>query len=408
MLFVSIFIAIALVYFAEMYIYNKYSFNDLEYKVTVSAEEVFEGEDIFMYEEISNNKNLPIPNAKVDTELPDGLCFRLSDRRAGKKRGDVFQKGIQSIFVLRGNQKIRRRWRVNCNKRGIYTLGNVMIITNDLIGLNAQSKRFRAENGKFNQVVVLPKAIILEDHFVSSYMQNGEVIVPRSLVTDPLYIAGSREYTPLDPMNRINWKSTAAHNKLMVNNEEYTERNQFNIVLNMQSRDREKDADEPSNPEYIELCITVCASIFDRMSQNNVPIRMLTNTPPESIGEEGNRANADMLSAVSDDEIGKKILVTRVFRGKGDTIDALRTLAALQMKISCPIENMLDHIINNPSYYANGGNIIMVTSFINERMIIFHDALMKQGVKVVFYVTTANQNALVIPDNIEVYYKTHV
>jgi len=408
MLFVSIFIAVALVYIVEAYIYNKYSFDDLEYRVTVSAEEVFEGEDIFMYEEISNNKNLPIPNAKVDTELPYGLEFRLNDRRSLKKRSDIFQSYIQSIFVLRSNQQIRRRWRVNCKKRGIYNLGNVMVITNDLVGLNAQSKRFKAENGKLSQVVVLPKAINLEDHFISSYMQNGEVIVPRSLVTDPLYIAGSREYTPLDPMNRINWKSTAAHNKLMVNNEEYTERNQFNIILNMQSRDREKDVGEPSNPEYVELCITVCASIFDRMSQDNVPIRMFANTPPESIGEEGIKANADMLTSVSEDEVGKKILITRVFRGKGDTIDALRTLAALQMQISCPVENMMDHIINNPSYYANGGNIIMVTSFISERMIIFHDAMMKQGVKVMFYVTTANQNALVIPDNIEVYYKTHV
>jgi len=399
MLFASIIISVLVVYLIQVWIFNKYAFDNLDYRVTLSAEEVFVDEDIFMFEEITNNKNLPIPNAKVDTELPEGLAFRLHER-SGKpvdaKSRDEYKRSIQSIFVLGAHKQIRRRWRVTCRTRGIYNPGSVIMVTNDLFGLNANSKRFEIEPSKFNQIVVLPKAIDLDEHFTSSYYLSGDVTVPRSLLTDPMRISGTREYTPYDPMNRINWKSTAAHGRMMVNVEEYTQRHQFNIVMNMQARDIEHDPHVPSSFEYIEMCITVAASILDKVSQENIPVRLYANTPPKSIGEE----------AVSDDEIGSQILVTRPFQGKRDTITALRLLAALKMEISCPIERMLDHIAENVHSYANGGNIIIVSAYISERMIVFHDMLERQGIKVIFYVTTTNQNAIGIPSNVEVYYRT--
>jgi len=398
MLFVSVIISLLLVYLFQVWLFNKHAFDDLDYRVTLSAEEVFVDEDIFMFEEITNNKNLPIPNAKVDTELPQGLMFRIHERTYKGKNvvsRDSYRQSIQSIFVLGSHKQVRRRWRVNCKTRGIYHPGSVIMVTNDLFGLNAQSKRFEVEPSKFNQIVVLPKAIDLDEHFTSSYYVSGEMPVRRSLISDPMRVSGMRDYTPYDPMNRINWKATAAHGKLMVNVEEYTQRHQFNIVLNMQARDIEHDPTVPSSFDYIEMCITVCASIFDKVSQENIPVRLFANTPPKTVGEE----------AVSDDEIGSQILVTKPFQGKRDTISALRLLAALQMKISVPIEKMLDHISENVHAYANGGNIIIVSSYISERMIIFHDTLERQGIKVIFYVTTTNQNAVNIPKNIEVYYR---
>ncbi len=399
MFFVSIAIALLIVYLLQAWVFSKFAFDDLDYRVTLSAEEVFVDEDIFMYEEITNNKNLPVPNAKVDTELPDGLLFRLHERTTNGKSiqsKDTYKKFVQSVFVLGSHKQIRRRWRVTCQTRGIYYPGSVMVVTNDLLGLNANSKRFDIEPSKFNRIVVLPKAIDLDEHFTSSYYLSGDVTVPRSLISDPMRISGTRDYTPYDPMNKINWKSTAAHGRLMVNVEEYTQKHQFNIVMNMQARDIEHDPTVPSSFEYIEMCITVAASILDKVSQENIPVRLFANTPPQSIGEE----------SVSDDEVGSQIVVTRPFRGKQDMITALRLLAAFKMQISCPIEQMLDHIAANVNAYANGGNIIIVSAYISERMIIFHDMLERQGVKVIFYVTTTNQNAMSIPKNIEVYYRT--
>ncbi len=399
MLFVSIALALLIVYLVQARIFNRHAFDRLRYHVTLSAEEVFVDEDVFMYEELSNEKNLPIPNLKVDTELPEGLQFRLRSREKALQNtsADQYRQSVQSIFVLGSNKQVRRRWRVTCQKRGIYHIGSVLMVINDLLGFNAQSRRIEVPQGKHNQIVVLPKAIDLDEHFTSSYTLNGDVIVPHSLLTDPLRLCGTRDYTPYDPMNRINWKSTAAHDRLMVNVEEYSQRHQFNIVMNMQSRDIELHPDTPSAPEFVELCITVCASIIDKVSPENIPIRIFANTPPASVGEQ----------AAGEDEIGGQILMTRAFQGKRDMIAALRLLAALQMKVSCPIEKMLDHIAAHAYSYANGSNIIVISPYISERMIIFHDTLERQGIKVIFYVTTTYQNAWNIPKNIEVYYHTY-
>jgi len=192
--------------------------------------------------------------------------------------------------------------------------------------------------------------------------------------------------------------STASHGKLMVNIEEYTQQHLFNIVLNMQSRSRENHIHVPSSPEYIELCITVAASILDKISSDNVSVRIFANTPPESVEME----------PLSDDEIGSQVLVTQPSRGKQDVIAALRLLAALKMEISCPFEKMLDHIAASPEYYANAGNLVVISSYLDERMINFHQAMRLQGINVMFYITTINQNTLSIPDDIEVFYKTFI
>ena len=398
MILLAIILTAAVVYFVQSYIYKKHIFDNLFYDVSLSAREVFVGEDIFMYEEIVNAKRLPISSVRVDMSLPHGLRFRMNDNTQRKKKEDSFIEYNQSVFVMRGNEKIRRRWRLSCQKRGVYRISKVVILTNDLLGLNSDSMPMEIRNSQKNNVVVLPRAIDLEKHFTSSYFNSGDVIVMKSLLTDPMLISGSREYTSLDPMKAINWKSTASHGKLMVNVEDYTEVNRFNVILNMQSRPIELHVHEPSSPDYIEMCITVCASILDKVSADNIPIRLFMNTPPESIG----------LSNDVDDETGKQILFTPVYKGKENILEALRFLATLKLEISCQFDKMMDYISQNPYLYSDGGNIIIVSSYIDERMINFHQAMGQRGIKVVFYVVTANQNAIIIPDNIEVYFKTYI
>ncbi len=399
MAFLALLVAIFIVYVWQHKLYEKHTFENIEYKVASDTEEVFEGEDIFIFEEISNDKYIPVPYAKVDTSLPKGLSFRITDfdRRTGKPT-DSMKDHVASVFVLKSKEKIRRRWRVNCNTRGIYTVGNATLVSNDLFGLNPTSKSYRSEPNKNNTIVVLPRAVSLEDHFTSSFYHSGDVITNHSLLTDPLRIAGAREYTTFDPMNKINWKQTAVHGKLMVNNEEFTQRHRFNIMLNMNSREIELDPTKPSSPDSVEQCITVVASILDRIAGENIPVRIISNTPPKTIDE----------SFAADTEgIGRDVLFTPPFEGKSDMISALRLLAALKLEISTPIEKMLDYMLENHAAFTEAGNLIIVSSYICERMIVFHDEMARQGVHVIFYITTTNRNADIIPPHIEIYYKTY-
>jgi hypothetical protein len=430
MFIATLFISAVVVFIAVSRIYARYTFSSVEYSISLSTSEVFEDEDLFLFEEIVNNKTLPLPCVRVDTELPEGLYFRLHKRdepdegtpttvTKRKKRGPVtsrpvhvqksdtggapdssgeyLRRYVQSIFVLHSYRKIMRRWRIACQKRGTYSISGTMLISTDPLGITTQSKRVEAPSGKRGSVTVLPKPIDMNRFFAASYNPAGDRTAPHGLLSDPLRIAGSREYTPLDPMNKINWLSTVVHGKLMVNVEEFAEQNRFGLILNMQSRSREHDPRTPSDPQSVELCVSVCASIFDMMSYGSVPVRMYVNAPPSDagLGEE---------STVMID--GDAIIRTRAFTGRGDMIDALRLLAVLPMKISCPAEKMFDAVIADPQQYTDGGNLVVVSPYLDERMLNFHAVMRKIGVRVVFYITTTNQNAPVIPEDVDVWFKT--
>ena len=403
MVYIAIIAAVFLMLMFQSRIWRAYAMKDLEYRVEVSADEVFEDEEIYVYEELRNNKLLPLPFLKVDTELPEGLAFHLFEEEGGGTR-DVYPRVVHSVFVLRSRQMIRRRWRVKCDVRGTYTLGSVTMLADDVFGLTPVVKILEPSEGGKNTVVVLPRAVDLEKEFSSSRYTSGDFLVQTSLLTDPLLRAGVRDYLPGDPMNRINWTQSAVHGALMTNVEEFTNRHQFNILMNMQGRDIEKVIPGPPSVRgTVELCMTVAASILDSVSSENVPVRLITNTPPEQFGEDV----SDMEYA-EDDPVGSKIFVSPPFKGRSQVLGALRMLAQAELMISVPVEKMLDHILAHPHAYTGGGNIVFISAYLSERMVNFAYAMRRLGITVVFYITSTNLNVTLIPEDIEVHYKTFV
>lgn len=404
MIYIAIILAAVAVMTIEARVFRKKAFEDLEYSVSLSVFEVFEGEEIYLYEEIRNNKLLPLPFLKVDTELPDGLSFHIleEDPKTHVKR-DTYPRVIHSLFVLRSRQMVRRRWRVRCDVRGTYHLGDATLLADDVFGTSPVVKVIAADKSVSSATVaVLPKAIDLERNFTASRYTSGDFLVQSSLLTDPLLKAGVRDYVPGDPINRINWTQTAVRGSLMTNLEEFTNRHQFNIIMNMQARDIEKVIPgPPSNRAPVELCMTVVASILDGVAAESIPVRFICNTPPGQFGDDMNAARSP------EDKVGEAVFVSPVFRGTPSVIGALRMLATLELMISVPIEKMLDHILENPYAYTSGGNMIFVSSYLDERMINFTYAMRKMGVTVIFYITSTSINAHIIPEDIEVHFRTY-
>ncbi len=413
MYYLAILLAALVVYLIQGRLYEKRTRDRLSYHVRAGAEEVFEDEDVYFYGEVANDKALPLPFLKVNDDLPEGLYFHFIDPELDRRTGetvmkDTYEGQVQSIYVLESYQKISRRWRVTCKKRGVYDLGDALLLTNDLFGLNGSSFSASSLPGfKPYHLTVLPKSIDLSTTFVAADGMSGDVITNRSLLTDPLMRAGTREYRPDDPERSINWKSTASHGRLMVNIEEHYRRFVFNIVLNMQSRPIEKHKDFPSAPHDIERCISIAATLLDRASDSSVPTRVIMNTNCKSV-------KIDAVDAVTPidagDEIGGKIAISRSYEGRMQTLDALRLLAGIPLEISVPEENLLDHIIAHPSLYTEAADhmgaasLIVVSSYFSERMVHFHRAMEQRGIRVIYYIASANRNALEIPDDIEIYF----
>ncbi|MGN1128707.1 MAG: hypothetical protein ACI4T6_07105, partial [Candidatus Flemingiibacterium sp.] len=107
------------------------------------------------------------------------------------------------------------------------------------------------------------------------------------------------------------------------------------------------------------------------------------------------------------DDTGSKIMMTPPFTGKYGVLDAMRTLATLEMKYSMPVEKMLDYVYDHPSVFSENGNIVLVTSVIDGRMTLFYEQMKRLGIDVIFYVTTSNRGIDRIPDGMKVFYRTY-
>lgn len=395
MLFVALAIAVIIVFTVQGRIYARRALEALSYSSHADRGEVTEGEEFYLWEEIANKKTLPLPQLRADTDLPRGLSFVFfADDNNGSFCRELSQS-TKSVFSLRGEDMIRRRWRIEANKRGVYTIDDTLIIAGDVFGTNSISRRL--ETDSFARITVLPRPCDLEQDFANASMQSGDNSIDRGLITDPMTRAGVREYTTSDPVSSIDWKTSARLGSLAVFVNEYVERECFTVVMNMQSRSYEPNAHEPTTVDFIEMNISVAASIIDRLSGNDIPVRFITNTPPETL--KGYSAG--------DDGVGRKLLMTDEFCGHADTLAALRMLAALEMNISVRADDMFGYLADNAELCGSGRTLIVITAYLDDAMIDFSHAMKVQGIRVVFYLTTTLRHTESIPDGIELRYKLY-
>lgn len=397
MLFAAVFLALIAAVAAEYNIYRRRAFGHLRYTATFSSSEVMVGDDVYLFEEIKNEGHLPIPYLKADTDLPEGLEFTLIETNltdGSRKIRSV--RSIRSVFVLHSNSRIRRRWRVRAKKRGEYRLGGAVVSVGDILGLNTVSARLEPKEGGRTSVTVLPLPEPLDGSFASLRMLCGDVISALCPVTDPQRVCGTREYTVFDPMNRINWKSTAVHGRLMVNIEERTVRHRFSVLLNMNSRPIEQHPSVPSDPGSVERCITVAASLLDRIAAEDVPVRLFVNAPPP--------ADCTVCEPIYAADGEGELSAYGPWRGRSRMLDALRALARLPLEISMPPERAFDLIAASPSLFGENENLIVVSPYIDERMLNFCRVLRTGGVNTVFYIATTRNSAGVIPGDVDVFF----
>lgn len=411
MLYFAILVSAVILYLIQMQLYKKLTTKGLSYHLRTDREEVRAGDDLYLYEELSNEKTLPLPFVKVNTDLPEGLKFHFTDRLEDGTTKETYEFGAQSIYVLRGYQKISRRWRITGTKRGSYLIGSSHIMTNDLFGMNPMSHAADTLEGYTPQrLTVLPPPYDLRKEFVTAQGMNGDIVSNKTRMTDPLLFAGTREYRMGDPMRAINWKSSAVHGHFMVNIEEPTVPFQFNIFLNTQSRTLEKDPEVPSAPDEIDRCITTAFALLERGVQAGISIRMMWNIAPKESVRYDDTAAAVGLRPLGDDEIAYRISTTAPCRTPADVTAVGRLLAELPYRISVKEENLLDHMLANPSLYTASDRypgkaaLIVVSTYFSERMLVFHRSMEVRGVRVIYYIMTTYRNAQNIPADIEVYY----
>ncbi|MCR8656796.1 DUF58 domain-containing protein [Paenibacillus endoradicis] len=269
MVLVWFFLTALIIVGAQYLWYRRFVLRHLDYSRDFNKIVCFEGEEIEMIEQISNNKRLLVPWLYIESQLEASLKFGKSDNFAVSS-GSLYQNH-HSFFTLRGFTKVTRKHKIIPMMRGKYKLNTVSVTSGDLMSL-AKVNRTIQLNGK---LTVYPKPIAIPLDKIPYHSWQGDVSVKRYILPDPFVVAGTRQYEAGDTFKQINWKATARAGSLQVHQYDFTANRKLMVVLNID--DREGMWRVVSNPSMIEDGIRYVAGITEEVIKQGMQAGFATN-----------------------------------------------------------------------------------------------------------------------------------
>lgn len=173
------------------------------------------------------------------------------------------------LAMLKGHGRKTLLYQLECNQRGYYQIGPLVLETGDLFGLH---RRYRVGTQP-HFLLVYPEVVPLEGFDVASRRPIGEVRMSHRLYEDPTRIAGVRRYQPGDPLNRVHWRATARTGSLQSKVYEPSTVAGATILLDF----HQASCDPRHEPYRSELAVTAAASVANAVYELGQQIGLVTN-----------------------------------------------------------------------------------------------------------------------------------
>jgi hypothetical protein len=257
---VIVLITAALLYIVQERVYRRFWADNLHTQVVFTDRFIHEGQKTEIVETLSNGKILPLPWVYV------------------KFRVDCNQKAFQyrsDLFSIRFYQQIRRRIPFEPDRRGIYTVHGIDLISNNLFITSKYVKQIPDTE----MMTVYPKLVSTDEFNIPFQRMMGDIVTRRFMLEDPFLFKGIREYQPYDGMKNINYKASARAGKWLVNMFDYTVSQKVTILLNM---DR---ANQYYDMRLYENSIRMAASLTAAFEQEAIPVELISNGKDVFTGE---------------------------------------------------------------------------------------------------------------------------
>ena len=111
---------LAVLLWGQARLFGRKAFQNFEYRCSFDRPEAFEGDEIELVEEVYNRKWVPLPWFKTEITTSRWLEF------AGSQSVVTYNtRFVPSFFLVKSYQKVTRRWKVKCLKRGIFPIESV-------------------------------------------------------------------------------------------------------------------------------------------------------------------------------------------------------------------------------------------------------------------------------------------
>ena len=250
LLFFSSFTAIFLILLAQFW--NKNIFKNLTIKRKLSKNRVNIGDKIYYEIEMENKKFLPVLGLILKDKVTVGIDF-INDSFSQNVPGNNFDL-FQDFFSLKWYEKINRKYDLIPQKRGYYRFGEGNIFYSGIFGFYKN----KLSDDNYCELIVYPKILNAKNLNVNLKQLFGSNISEGWIYKDSLNKVGIRDYESTDDIKKINWKSSARHNKLESNIYKPSYDKEIHIFLSTLTTENWW---EGINSNLLELLIIYAASI---------------------------------------------------------------------------------------------------------------------------------------------------
>jgi uncharacterized protein (DUF58 family) len=318
---------------------------------------------------VENRGRIPVPWLLLEDLLPRQALIHNPPNLG------VVGRRVQ-LSMLRGGGVKSLRYQLQCNRRGYYQLGPLVLETGDLFGFH---RRYRVLSEP-HFLLVLPKVLPLAGFDIASRRPIGEVRMSYRLYEDPTRIAGVRRYLPGDPLNRVHWKATARTGEL--HSKIYEPSTVAGITLLL---DFHQDSHDPRHePIRSELSVTAAASLANAVYEMGQQIGLVTNgrDAADRIRTEGwdydirTRDAARRSAGMSDASDRLRPVVVETRRGAEQLTRIFETLARLELTDGLRLPELLSETSGR---IPRDATVVAILASVSEQNAIALGNLKRQG-----------------------------
>lgn len=243
-------------------LYRRLWEKDLTVELSFGQSYVYAGESAQLKEKIENHKRMPVSPLEVRFRVKKGIRFQDTDNTSVS---DYVYK--RDIYALLGRQRITRTLQMECQKRGLYAIEDVSMVTYSLLHEDTYRKSMDTDA----QMYVYAKRTNIEDVLRAGENLMGAQESDKKYLEDPFAFASIRDYTMQDPMKNINWKASAKTGDLMVNTFTSMKNEKMMIYLDVEDRGVLK------KEHLIEESISIAATLFQKLLSKGMEVGIAIN-----------------------------------------------------------------------------------------------------------------------------------
>lgn len=234
-------------------LWQKRGLDRVSYSRSFNRTRAFPGEEVTLEITIENAKLLPLPWLEVVDEFPDSEVMAFPDHKL-EPSSHAGISIMRSHFNIGPYERVRRRYRMVCRKRGFHGFGHIFLETGDIFGFTSIEKRF----DRADAMIVYPQIIPVTELGLPPKQPFGDEKPIKPLVEDPLRFRGVRPYAPGDPPRHLHWRATARTGELQSKQFEPSSLPTLAIFLDVNTFEHFW---EGLDPERLELAISATASL---------------------------------------------------------------------------------------------------------------------------------------------------